>query len=232
VRGFRQFFGFSDSCALVYSNLSSERALVRLPISAKQSTEAVIIGFAKPGVSGIRISAQAVASTCELRATAYVAGAFTKNRIAPQIIADEAIREKLDIDFVSFGAVANLKSMDVFQNKANSFGHFDIAKGCFVFRSSGRPVHLPQSDFDHGLIIRVHPEEFPTRSWFACAGFGEWGTSGTAWFLANKWNHLKRKLERATDDFMAVIQIRPGQDESARMVALHDSGSGEVSRTL
>jgi len=31
------------------------------------------------------------------------------------------------------------------------------------------------------------PADFPNHSWIVCAGLGEWGTSGTAWYLAHRW---------------------------------------------
>jgi hypothetical protein len=57
-------------------------------------------------------------------------------------------------------------------------------------------VNLPftcSNEADHGFILRITPPEFPTRSWIVCAGLGEWGTSGSSWFLANKWQELVEK---------------------------------------
>jgi len=48
------------------------------------------------------------------------------------------------------------------------------------------------------------------------AGLGEWGTSGSAWFLAMKWKELLKRSKGR--DFGAVIRVRQGQDESAEII--------------
>jgi hypothetical protein len=52
--------------------------------------------------------------------------------------------------------------------------------------------------------------------WLACAGLDEWGTSGAAWFLANKWANLNQRA--GSRPFAAVVRVRPGQDQSAELV--------------
>lgn len=58
--------------------------------------------------------------------------------------------------------------------------------------------------------------QFPHRTWLSCAGFGEWGTS---WFLATKWKVLSEQA-KAEEDFLALILVKQGQDESATLVKL------------
>jgi hypothetical protein len=55
--------------------------------------------------------------------------------------------------------------------------------------------------------------QFPHRTWIACAGIGEYGTSGGAWFLANKWEEIRKRA--GSGPFAVIVRVRPGQDESA-----------------
>jgi hypothetical protein len=136
-----------------------------------------------------------------------------------RVIADESIRERVDIDFISLGYANNLKTVDLASNNANVFVEFDYGANAFISRTSRRPIFRPAPGFDYGVIVRVHPVEFPDRTWICCAGYGEWGTSGAAWFLGNKWRQLASRLGN-DDPFVALIQVRSEQDESAMLVGL------------
>ena len=104
-------------------------------------------------------------------------------------------------------------------------------------------VNLPftcSNEADHGFILRINPPEFPARSWIVCSGLGEWGTSGSSWFLANKWQELIERIYPMAywsgvmhiPDFMAMIRVRPGQDQSARMVALYRNDKGQIKTVI
>ena len=93
-------------------------------------------------------------------------------------------------------------------------------------------------DADHGFILRVTPPEFRKRSWIVCAGLGEWGSSGSAWYLANRWETLITLIHpwayRAgfmpIPDFLAIIRVVPGQDQSARLEALYRKSKGQTKK--
>ena len=64
---------------------------------------------------GLRFSAQNVASDSEVRAFAHIGSAL--NRIKgsqAKVVSDESIKEKLDVDFISFGFLKNSKTQDLF----------------------------------------------------------------------------------------------------------------------
>jgi hypothetical protein len=171
--------------------------------------------FTKPTHPEMLFSAQRVASGCELRAVAYVGSALSLDGgIASKVIADDLIAGKLDIDFISFGAMSNLLTLNAFSNPANQFVDYDRKSGFFVSKKDGQRLCDVRKGCDYGVILKIHPEQFPKRTWIVCAGIGEWGTSGSAWFLAHKWRDLAKDLKNS-DQFACVIEVTPGQDESA-----------------
>src|SRR3990172_11321170 len=130
---------------------------------------------------------------------------------------DAETRAILDLDFVSFGGPrSNFKTDDCQSNSGNTLALFDHQNHQFVARSNGQRLIEFEPGFDYGLILKIRPSHFPNRVWFACAGIGEWATSGAAWFLANKWQEIRKEAGR--HPFAAVIRVRPGQDQSAEMV--------------
>ena len=70
-----------------------------------------------------------------------------------------------------------------------------------------------ESDFDYGLILKIKPKQFPDRTWFTCAGLGEWGTSGAAWYLAKKWKDIHNFAENSA--FAIIVRVKKDQDEFA-----------------
>jgi hypothetical protein len=58
--------------------------------------------------------------------------------------------------------------------------------------------------------------------WIVCAGIGERGTSGTAWYLANKWQELRSKTK--DKPFAAIFRVEPdahsGRDQSAELLKI------------
>ncbi|MFZ3244749.1 MAG: hypothetical protein WA185_06710, partial [Candidatus Acidiferrales bacterium] len=77
------------------------------------------------------------------------------------------------------------------ENSGNRLAKFDQPNSQFIRASDGKPLAKLDPNFDHGLILKIHPAQFPDRVWITCAGMGERGTSGSAWFLANKWQEIR-----------------------------------------
>lgn len=167
---------------------------------------------------GARFSITRPVSGCELRSVNYLSGAIGGYvGIPPSIRSDVETRHLLDFDFVSLGGpYSNLKTADCQNNTANSIAVFDQGQNAIVRLSDRQPLALFEPGFDYGLILKVRPVQFPERVWLACAGLGEWGTSGSAWFLANKWRELRKHAQKRP--FAALIRVRPGQDQSAELI--------------
>ncbi len=212
-RKFKSIFG-EDSLSqgaihLVYAQLALRRDLIP---SAERYT------YVKPGeeASGNFFSIDRPVSSCELRAAKYLAETFGKevNR-SPILSSDLEINGRLNLSFIAFGGRgSNHKSRDALNNDSNIFLDFDYPS--FVTRQGRRPVFELQEGFDYGLILKIPPSQFPERTWIVCAGLGEWGTSGAAWYLAYKWQEIYKYVK--SGHFAIVVRARFNQDESAEPV--------------
>jgi hypothetical protein len=176
--------------------------------------------FTKMSQTCRAFSAEKVASNCEIRAVEYVGVALDKDgEIRTRPVTDDSISDKLDIDFVSFGASSNLKTLDVFANAANELAEYDDTAASFVSKMNRQALHQRRNGYDYGIILKIHPAQFPKRTWIACAGCGEWGTSGAAWFLAKKWREIAKRIE-TSEQFVCAIEVKIGQDESAVLLRI------------
>lgn len=158
-------------------------------------------------------------SQCELRAANYLSAAIG-NAVgsAPALSSDVDIRGQLDIDFVAFGGpLTNFKSYDCHSNPSNRLATVCRSGSEFTDPKTQRLIgDCSDRSFDYGLILKVHPKQFQSRTWIACSGFGEWGTSGAAWYLANKWRNIQKGAKDRP--FAIIVRVRPLQDESAEEV--------------
>jgi hypothetical protein len=164
------------------------------------------------------ITAKEIGSFCEVRGVSYLAQAIGRNsHIKAEVIAAQDIRDVLDIDFVAVGGMSNLKSCDLFANPSNGLAKYSLEKGAFVRKKDGSVLWRNKEGNDHGIIVKIHPAQFPSRTWITCAGFNEWGTSGAAYFLATHWGELHKRLKGSDRSFMAVIEVQEGKDQSAML---------------
>jgi hypothetical protein len=157
----------------------------------------------------------------EMRSSAYLAGLFGKgSACTPVLVPDIDIVSRVDLSFISLGGPAsNLKTEDALAHPVNALVTMSLAG--FVKPGTQQPVMpiVPDPEFDYGIILRISPTQHPSRTWIVCAGLGEWGTSGTSWFLANKWPQLLwHVLKCWRHNYAALIRVRRGQDESAEMI--------------
>jgi len=177
-------------------------------------------------------------SECEVRASTYIATLLGLPRdLQLQLFSDTETSSILDSNFISFGGPgSNYKTADILASRANIF--IRMAHAEFSLPTGESLPFLCSREADHGFILRVTPPEFPVRSWIVCAGLGEWGTSGTAWFLAHKWQELIKGIDPVAywsgimgiPDFLAIIRVVPDQDQSARIVALYRNDRGQIKR--
>lgn len=169
-------------------------------------------------------------SECEVRASTYMATLLgLPGKLQPLLVSDTVASSILDSNFISFGGPgSNYKTADALASEANIFVRMGYSE--FSLPSGESLPFSCTREADHGFILRITPPEFPARSWIVCAGLGEWGTSGSAWFLAHKWQELIKSIHPMAyysgvmhiPDFLAIIRVVPDQDQSARMVALYN----------
>jgi len=77
------------------------------------------------------------------------------------------------------------------------------------------------------LILKIHPRQFPERTWLVCAGIGEWGSSGAAWYLAYRWREIYKYAKNSP--FAIIVRVKDKQDESTEPVIRFRSAT-EVER--
>jgi len=219
-RQFKRVFGpTAKEFHLAFGSMVVRPDLVNL--AASSAPPLARFPFAKPGQVDMAFSAQEVASGCEIRAVSYLVSALKRDGgVSPTVVTDNSIADKLDLNFISFGAMSNLKTIQVFADAANRLAEYDAAgPGYFVSKVDRKPLYVIRKGYDYGVILRIHPKQFPDRSWICCAGWGEWGTSGSAWFLANKWKEIAPKV-KPNDQFLGVFEVEIGKDESAKLLSV------------
>jgi hypothetical protein len=220
-RRFQRVFGPADGeYRLVYAPLKLHPEVKASVPSTFSRPHGEPFVFVRSDSDDARFSASQVTSACEIRAASYIASALGKDGARESTFVDsESLASKLDVDFVSFGLVSNLKTIDVFNNEGNDLIVPVQNPGFMAWRGSGEPLIAEnRSHLDYGIILKIHPVQFPERTWIACAGNGEFGTSGAAWFLARKWRELERRA-RGAGHFFALVAVEVGKDESAVLVS-------------
>jgi len=142
---------------------------------------------------------------------------------SPAIQSDAEVRNVLDADFICFGGPhSNIMSETCFTNGGNRLVDFDQTTTQFKAKGNGQPLIRIKGNFDYGVILKLHPVQFPERVWIACSGIGERGTSGTAWYLANKWKELRtRAKDKPFAAFFKVeSDVHSGRDQSAELLKI------------
>lgn len=153
----------------------------------------------------------------EMRAAKYLVESFAKNiGFAPKFISDDEVKEKLDASFCSLGGHNNSRTMDILKREENVFFDFDLEKSVIKIKESEKEQYSISGENDYAIIMKMSPKEFPNRIWLVVAGLGEWGTSGAAWFLANKWRNIEEMAQNKS--FGLVVKVEANKEESAEIV--------------
>ena len=92
--------------------------------------------------------------------------------------------------------------------KNSSYGFFDAITGKKIV--GGKP------GFDYGLILKLNPKPRPERTWIVCAGYGEWGTSGAAWYLVHHWESIYQYAKGKP--LAIIVEVKFEKDESVYAV--------------
>lgn len=156
----------------------------------------------------------------EIRAAAYVISALSPYRKKPvSVMPDSVAYEDLNKTVVALGSPSsNVMSDLIMREPNNTFAQFSgggLAVGGSDAAGERRLIEgfKPPVLKDYGVILKLPNDRFPEHSFFVCAGLGECGTSGAAWYLARNWRRLPD-----TAAFCAVVEVEIGSDESARIV--------------
>jgi len=163
---------------------------------------------------------------CNARAVGYLSSAFAfARKQPPKIVTDEEIRPKWDATLICFGSSgSNVKTREILQLKENVYADF----ASFVQQGEHRPGIISKWDNsvftwqddpygDKGLIVKLPNPFFPRHTLTVCAGLGEYGTSGAAFYLSRYWEMLYKRYKG--NPFCVIVAVSPGADESTREIA-------------
>ncbi len=207
-RSFRMIFGndVDDNFHLVYPSYESPspETVFRKPQSRVPRNTS----------SAKKLSA--VNSTATTRTISHLALEIGSNsKEPPRIISDVDADPLMDISFLAIGGRTNYKSVDLLDNEENkflNFGHESI-----ISKRSGDPIIRAESEVDYAIILKISPFDNPRRTWLCCAGFGEWGTSGAAWWLSRNWKWISKQAKNRS--FACITRTRVKSDDST--IKLH-----------
>ena len=169
-------------------------------------------------------------SNCELRAAKYLVSAFiSAYACQPNLTSDldiESSANALDTSFLSLGALSNYKTVDILQDTSNNL--VEMTTDCFYQINTKNPILKLEQGYDYGLILKIRPKDYPHRVWVTCAGLGEWGTSGAAYYLANNWRNIINKTSAWWNplcfgkgrNFAVIVRVVPEKDDSAKLIAV------------
>lgn len=163
-----------------------------------------------------------IVSDCEVRSSSYIINTLsTYRKEAVPVQDDAAAFPYLNRTFVAFGSPSsNEISRLILKESENKFLEFvqeDIDTVYIRDKKNNKKFPGPKSSLskDYGILVKIPNTRFKGRFFFVCAGLGEWGTSGASWYLANKWNNLRKEFG---DAFGIIVEVDKGSDESARRV--------------
>ncbi|MFW6126308.1 MAG: hypothetical protein ACOC58_04305 [Chloroflexota bacterium] len=162
-----------------------------------------------------------VAGSAEVRAVSYLINCLRTHRTRPvTVIDDTGALGNLNRTIIALGGPLSNEITDfILKEPNNRFIEFGQEGNVTFIRDKKSDRRFESSHGgvrkEYGAIIRLPSLRFPGHSFFACAGLGEWGTSGAAWFLARQWRNLQGEFSGA---FAVVVEVEIGSDESARRV--------------
>ncbi len=152
-----------------------------------------------------------ITSCATTRAIGYLVYAFGEKVNKPPFISSHAdTDEKMNISFISIGGRTNLKTCDLLKEVPD----FLTFEGDSILHRKSKLVTASE-DTDCGVIIKIHPQNNHERTWLCCAGVGEWGTSGAAWFLSRKWKDIHKWAK--SKSFAIVTRTNTGSDETTQL---------------
>ncbi len=164
-----------------------------------------------------------IVSDCEIRSVSYIINTLsTYRKKAVTVMDDIASFPNLNRTFVALGGPSSNEITRLAMREPNNIllgfmqksvdDYFIHDKKTDKRFKSFQPSSINK---DYGIILKLPNLRFQGHFFFVCAGIGEWGTSGSSWYLANKWIELKKEFG---DTFGVVVEVDIGSDESARRV--------------
>jgi len=164
---------------------------------------------------------EGVVANAEVRSTSYIINALSAYRTKPiPVVDDVSAFATLSRTFVALGSPSSNVITDlILRDPKNIFLEFkQEGETSLILDKSSDTKFIGFQDpvpKDFGIILKIPNVRFKGHNFLVCAGLGEWGTSGAAWYLATKWRDLKAEFG---DAFGIVVEVELGSDDSARRV--------------
>lgn len=162
-----------------------------------------------------------ILGSCSVRVTKYSVSEFAlfRQKTNPvKITLDEAVMNNWEGTFICFGSSdSNIKTYDIESLNENNLYSFCFGQNgirCFNIRSDNYSI---DSTGDIGILMRLQNPYHSDHKLFVCAGIGEWGTSGAAYYLFKNWRQLHKRFGSKTN-FALIIKVDFNSDESAREI--------------
>lgn len=155
-----------------------------------------------------------------VRVISYASALFSQYRSGGGSIpfeTDAAVANQWDGTFLCFGGPdSNIKTYDIGSLPQQTFYSFPFGPNGERCIHVGNRVFTITKQMDYGVLLRLRNPHHPEHWLFVCAGLGEWGTSGSAYYLTDRWAQLHKQHRKSS--FVKVIEVDRGSDESAREV--------------
>lgn len=160
-----------------------------------------------------------IVSAGEIRSASYIINLISAYRKGNIVVMDDAtLFPSLNRTFVAFGSPSSNEISRLILNEPNNiFLEFKQEEdNYFIHNKQTKKEFIGFKENikkDYGIILKIPNSRFPGHFFFVCAGLGEWGTSGSSWYLANHWKDLRSEF--GGDAFGIVVEVDIGCDESA-----------------
>jgi hypothetical protein len=155
-----------------------------------------------------------------VRVVSYISALFSQFRSGGKsipFVTDVDVVDKWDGTFLCFGSSdSNIKTLDVESLPQQTFYSWEFGQSGHRCIRAGGKVFTTQPRKDYGVLLRLRNPHHPEHWLFVCAGLGEWGTSGSTYYLADRWFQLYK--QHRTSNFAKVVEVDLESDESAREV--------------
>jgi hypothetical protein len=156
-----------------------------------------------------------VVPECSARGSSYLIDSFRGIRtLSTKMVSDSSVQSLWTGTFIALGSSnLNVKTDHIKHLPENSWLNDDAWQ--FTFKNENTVIQAEGRN-DKGLILKLPNPHSRGDSVIVCEGIGEWGTSGSAWFLSRHWKQLSRRF--GDKPFLIVLNVTVGNDESAREI--------------
>ena len=155
---------------------------------------------------------------CSARGAAYLIDSLGKVKdISVRVVSDYHAASEWSGTFINLGSSASNQKTDYIKHLPQNKWLEEDINGPLRFRDGWQVSY--ESRTDKGIVMKLNNPHSPGHALLVCAGLGEWGTSGAAWFLANYWKVLSKRFGR--NPFLIVVAVSVGSDQTTNEIRMY-----------